>query len=245
MLYRSYPREKSTPFFLRIIWRTYYLIRRIIPAKILLKTLLNTVWALNALSWEQTRLYEKTSDVESTVDVLRPRNVLDATTDLRSSDRICDFGGGLGDISNALIHVGCEVVYCDTNPMFQMYVKKRFADFPNFKIADSTDVLTGKAGLFELVVLSHVLEHIDNPVDFLKNIGKISKRIHIEVPDLTSDSLNFIRMQLDLPVYKDDDHVIEMSMEHLRNLIADSNFIVESIISRDGCLVARAKSNAI
>jgi hypothetical protein len=90
-----------------------------------------------------------------------------------------------------------------------------------------------------------VLEHIENPKDFLKTIGKTTDRIHIEVPDLASDPLNYIRVKLGLRVYKDDDHVIEMSLEFLRNLIQDSNFLVESILSRDACLVARAKSTSI
>jgi hypothetical protein len=50
-------------------------------------------------------------------------------------------------------------------------------------------------------------------------------------------------VKLGLPVYKDDDHVIEMSLDYLSNLIQDSNFSIESIVSRDACLVARARSN--
>ena len=244
MLFRSYPRDKQHVLFFRIIWRTYYLLRKVVPVQTFLKMLLNSIWTLNGLVWEQTRLYEKAANIEPKIDLLRPRNVLDATRLLLPSDRVCDFGGGLGDISDSLVQIGCNVVYCDTNPLFQKYVSERFSVFPNFGIAESTNVIEGKEGVFNLVILSHVLEHIDNPTEFLKNISKISRKIHIEVPDMSSDPLNFIRMKLELPVYKDDDHVIEMSLEYLKHLVEGSNFTIDSITSRDGCLVANATSMA-
>jgi len=242
MLFRSYPRKKQHTLFFRITWRTYYLLRRVVPVKKLLKVLLNSIWTLNGLVWEQTRLYEKSENAESKIDLLRPRNVLDATSNLIPPDRVCDFGGGLGDISDALVQIGCNVVYCDTNPLFQKYVSQRFSTFPNFRIAESERIVEGKEGTFNLFILSHVLEHIDNPTEFLANVSRISKTLHVEVPDLLSEPLNFIRMKLELPVYRDDDHVIEMSLEYLKDLIESSNFTIDSISSRDGCLVAKATS---
>ena len=242
MLHRTYPREKHTPLSVRLIWRLYYQIRRVLPARTLLKMLLNSVWTLNALSWEQTRLYESSRARKSEVDILRPNNVANAADGLDKSHRVCDFGGGLGDISSELVKRGCDVVYCDTNPVFQKSVMEKFNSFPNFRMADSSALVKGQEGIFDLVILSHVLEHIENPTEFLNSIRKMAIRIHVEVPDLTADSLNFCRLELGLPVYRDDDHVIEMSLGYLKKLIEGSGFEIESIISRDGCLVARAKS---
>ena len=242
MSHRAYPREKHTPFFLRLIWCIYYQIRRILPAEILLKMLLNSCWALNALCSEQARLYESSTAEKSQIDVLRPKNVADAVAGLSISQRVCDFGGGLGEITQELVKRGCEVVYCDTSPIFRKNMYEKFSSFPNFKLAESKALIDGHEGVFDFVILSHVLEHIDNPTDFLRKLSQITERIHIEVPDLASDPLNYMRMKLDLPVYRDDDHVTEMSLEYLVKLIGNSGFIVESASSRDGCLIARANS---
>lgn len=196
------------------------------------------------MSWEQTNIYEARHKSSGKIDILRPSNVADAIVGVSTANRVCDFGGGAGDISQALLKLGCEVVYCDTNKDLEKSMLKRFGDNPRFSVADSKQVLYGDQGKFDLIILSHVLEHIENPVDFLKIMGKTTNRIHIEVPDLSSDPLNYIRVKLELPVYKDDDHVIEMSLDYLSSLIRDSNFSVESILSRDACLVARAKSNS-
>lgn len=205
---------------------------------------MHTIWTLNAITWEQARLYEKDSDLKLKVDLLRPRNVSDATSDLGVSDIVCDFGGGLGDISDALLKIGCKVVYCDTSSIFQKYVLQRFSSYSNFSIANPEDILEQRNEIFSLTIISHVLEHIDKPADFLRKISKSTKKLHIEVPDLNSDSLNFVRMELNLPVYKDDDYVTEMSLDYLRELIENSNFTVDSIVSRDSCLVARATSKS-
>jgi SAM-dependent methyltransferase len=245
MFFKEISRRKNTPITLRIVWKLFYFLQKVVSPERLLRILLNTVWALWRLSWEQTNIYEARHKSSGKVDILRPSNVADATTGVSIANRVCDFGGGAGDISEALLKLGCEVVYCDTNKDLEQSMVIRFGNNPRFSVADSKQVLNGDQGKFDLVIFSHVLEHIENPRDFLKKIGKITERIHIEVPDLASDPLNYIRVKLGLRVYKDDDHVIEMSLEFLRNLIQDSNFLVESIVSRDACLVARAKSNSI
>ncbi|MDP1712749.1 MAG: methyltransferase domain-containing protein [Candidatus Nanopelagicaceae bacterium] len=245
MLFKTATREKNTPFMLRLLWKTYYLLQKILPAGFLLKMLLNTVWALWRLSWEQTNVYEKRHETEGKVDILRPRNVSDAVAGVSASQRVCDFGGGAGDISTAFLKLGCNVVYADTNPALEANMLKRFGHLPNFKVANSYEVADGREGEFDLIVMSHVLEHIEDPRSFLEKLGKTTQRIHIEVPDLAAEPLSYIRVKLGLPVYKDDDHIIEMSLEYLKKLIEDSNYTVETIVSRDAALVARAKSNAI
>lgn len=243
MFFKEISRNKNTPMTLRIVWRIFYLLQKIISPERLLKILLNSVWALWRLSWEQTNIYEARHKSSGKIDILRPSNVADAIADVSIANRVCDFGGGAGDISQALLKLGCEVVYCDTNKDLEKSMLLRFGDNPRFSVADSKRVLCGDEGKFDLIILSHVLEHIENPTDFLKTMGKTTNRIHVEVPDLSSDPLNYIRVKLGLPVYKDDDHVIEMSLDYLSYLIQDSNFSIESIVSRDACLVARARSN--
>ena len=239
MFFKQALREKNTPLVLRILWR---IINSFSGDKIFI-ILLNTVWALWRLSWEQTNIYEARQKTTGKIDILRPRNVSDAIKGMSQGDLVCDFGGGAGDITAALLSAGCQVVYCDTNSILESEMLERFGENPLFSVADSVAVIEGKVGEFDLVVMSHVLEHIENPRIFLETLGKTTKRIHIEVPDLASDPLNYIRIKLGLRVYKDDDHVIEMSLEYLEDLVKKSNYSIETLIARDACLVLRAKSN--
>jgi hypothetical protein len=82
---------------------------------------------------------------------------------------------------------------------------------------------------------------VDERKEFLDQISELTSKIHIEVPDLASDALNFIRLKLGLQVHKDDDHVIEFTIETLEQILLDSGLIIESLRSRDGCLVAICK----
>lgn len=243
MFFKEASRAKNTPILLRILWRIFYLLQKILSPEKLLIILLNTVWALWRLSWEQTNIYEARQKTIGKIDILRPRNVSDATKGMSQGDLVCDFGGGAGDISAALLSAGCQVVYCDTNSKLEVEMLERFGKNALFSVADSVAVIEGKVGKFDLVVMSHVLEHIENPRIFLETLGKTTKRIHIEVPDLASDPLNYIRIKLGLRVYKDDDHVIEMSLEYLEDLVKKSNYSIETLTARDACLVLRAKSN--
>ena len=242
MLHSEISRHKQTPLILRITWRAYYLIQKIVPPERLLKILLNSVWALWRLSWEQTNVYENRQSTPGKIDILRPRNVSDAIEGMSGGMRVCDFGGGAGDISSALLVHGCKVVYCDTNQKLEANILERFRGNSDFSVADSFRVLQGLEGKFDLIIMSHVLEHIEEPQKFLETLSKTTKRIHIEVPDLAAEPLSYIRIKLGLPVYKDDDHIVEMSLEYLQKLVESAKFTVEKIVSRDACLVVRAIS---
>ena len=112
----------------------------------MVKFLVNAIWVLNAFAWEQARLFERTLSLDSKSDLMRPRNIGDATSDLGISDKVCDFGGGLGEISKALLERGCDVVYCDSNKKFENHVVQKFTGAANFSVADPIQVLGGNAG---------------------------------------------------------------------------------------------------
>ncbi len=240
MLVRHYSRNKSKSFTNRATWKLYYSVRNFFPEARLLKYLLNTIWTLTAIAWEESREHSK---FKSTIDYARPRNVSDAVANLPALSYVCDFGGGSGHISQKLLTLGFRVVYTDSNTDCMRSVSDKYRSYNNFETSAPDEILSGSRGIFDCLILSHVLEHIENPIEFLSKVSKICKTLHVEVPDLRSNPLNFVRMELDLPLYMDDDHLIEMSSEYLRYLLVESSFNVDSIECRDGMLVSRASSS--
>jgi len=111
--------------------------------------------------------------------------------------------------------------------------KKNFP-FINF-INCSSDFLPSQK--YDLVVLSHVLEHLDDPMRLLQNIKKISTLMYIEVPDFESSFLNHLRFDLgsDL-IYSDNDHVREYTRDYLFFILKEENITVSDFESRHGSL---------
>jgi len=235
-------RVKNTPLSIRICWRLFYVLQRFIPARFILRFLLNLVWLLWRLSCEQTDILLREQKYAPGLDLLRPRNVEDAIDGCVKGDRVCDFGGGGGNITHALLQLGCDVVFSDIDPKVEAAALSRFGPSINFRVENPMRVVTGQTGNYDLIVMSHVLEHIEDPHEFLLTLSGVTKAIHIEVPDIASEPLNYVRELLGMRIYKDDDHIIEMSLEYLANLVSNSNFRITSIVSRDACLVVRAVS---
>ncbi len=72
---------------------------------------------------------------------------------------------------------------------------------------------------FDVLILSHILEHIDDPEDFLTSIRSHFDRIYLEIPDFDWTDLNEIRLMRNRRLmYMDDDHVAEFDREELETI---------------------------
>jgi SAM-dependent methyltransferase len=81
---------------------------------------------------------------------------------------------------------------------------------------------------FDVFVLSHLLEHIDQPGDFLNKLQGRADYYYIEVPDFEVSNLNLYRQLVgtDL-VYTDADHVSEFDRKSLEALIHKAGLKIE------------------
>lgn len=78
---------------------------------------------------------------------------------------------------------------------------------------------------FDVALLVHVLEHIDDPDLLLKRIREVASTLIVEVPDFEADALNLVRYELGLPCYTDADHVREYSPDILRYQMERSGWV--------------------
>ena len=78
---------------------------------------------------------------------------------------------------------------------------------------------------FDLIVCSHIIEHIYDYESFLQELKKYGKKIYIEVPDFDSNDLNFSKKKLNVePTYTDADHLCEFYRTVLLNFFNKNNF---------------------
>ena len=73
---------------------------------------------------------------------------------------------------------------------------------------------------FDVLILSHVLEHIDEPEKFLGVVSERFDRVYIEVPDFECNALNPVRVERGRSLlYTDDDHVAEFDRRELQGML--------------------------
>lgn len=232
----EFSRKKQYPFSIRLSYRLYYFARIFLRKEKLLLVLLNTTWFLQRISQEQT--YHAFKDFKQPIDILRPRNVNNILDSAINGQRVLDFGGGTGAITRALLKSGNKVVYLDHSEEASNSAKNQFGNNPDFTLLLPEELERQPNNSFDLIVLSHVLEHVEDRKELLSKLKSKARKIHIEVPDYASDPLNYVRSIFDLPVHKDDDHVVEFTLESLTELILDVELKIEKIEVRDGCIVA-------
>jgi SAM-dependent methyltransferase len=74
---------------------------------------------------------------------------------------------------------------------------------------------------FDVLVLSHVLEHVDEPEQFLASVKDRFQRIYVEVPDFDWTELNAVRVARGRKlVQMDDDHLAEFDRDELEDMFA-------------------------
>ncbi len=85
----------------------------------------------------------------------------------------------------------------------------------------------------DVVVLSNVLEHIDDRIAFIENLYKMSgsKKLLIRVPLFERDWQLPLRKELDMYYFSDNDHKIEHTIEEFKEEINQSGFLINELLT--------------
>lgn len=174
------------------------------------------------LAWIATRLAHETSFSVYPPDrhpAFRLNFLLDRIT---AGERVLDLGCAAGTMSGMISARGAQVVGIDHDARLIAEARRKTLPGVEFVTGEARDYLR-TAPPFDVLVLSHVLEHLDNPGLFLSEFAPRFRRVYIEVPDFEASQLNVLRAEEGRAlVYSDNDHVSEFDRRELKALIEEA-----------------------
>jgi 2-polyprenyl-3-methyl-5-hydroxy-6-metoxy-1,4-benzoquinol methylase len=230
----TFARAKPRRLHFSLAFRLYYLARKVLPARLLGRYLIDLAWLSRRFALEQLFLWR---DAHAMVRPATESFVLEA---VEPGDRVIDLGGGKGIAARVAARNASTVLLVDSSE--ELVAAARELCPPNVTCHVGDALMTmNERGPFDLAILLHFLEHVDDPRAFLAAVRACCSRIAIEVPDLRSDPLNYVRLAEGLPCYNDADHVTEFSAEYLDECLKSAGWRVRALRPRDGVIYALAE----
>jgi trans-aconitate methyltransferase len=141
---------------------------------------------------------------------------------IHEGESVVDIACGTARFLPTILEIG-KVQYLGIDSS-ENHIQKNREMFPNvqFTIGDCLEFsLIPKC---DVIIASHFIEHIDNPLDLLEHIKPLCKKLIIEVPDFFSDPINLVSQELKGPWWTDRDHRREFSEASLESLFTDANY---------------------
>ena len=129
--------------------------------------------------------------------------------------RVLDIGCGNGALAYDLSKKAEKVIGIDLDKGNIKVAKKRYSA-PNIEylVGDVTKDLPNQK--FSAIILSNVLEHIEDREGFLRKIRNLSPRILIRVPVINRDWITLYRKELRLEWQLDKTHCVEYTLESFK-----------------------------
>jgi trans-aconitate methyltransferase len=149
---------------------------------------------------------------------------------------VIDLGCNRGDIAFSISKKAKRVIGIDFDQTHIHAAMKNYTA-PNleFYCMDAAKYLAERSEKFDVLILSHILEHLDNPAQFVESFKNKFSYIYIEVPDFEKNYLNLYRQNLGISlIYSDNDHVFEFDRDEIAQLIAGANLEIISSEFRYG-----------
>jgi len=114
---------------------------------------------------------------------------------INSKDKVLDIGCGNGALTFEVAKKAKKVIGIDLDKKNIKIAKKKYWD-PNIKylVGDATKDLPNQK--LDAIILSNVLEHIQDRVEFLNKIKNLTPKILIRVPMINRDWITLYKKEL-------------------------------------------------
>ena len=167
---------------------------------------------------------------------------------VREGETVLDVGCGKGELAHDLAErSGARVTGIDVNAASLAFARDHFPSPPLELVqADAREWEPGRS--FDAVVLSNVLEHIEDRVGFLRRLVEVAgpQRLLVRVPVLERDWAIGLRRELGLPYFSDPTHHTEYDRAQLERELSAAGLELAELEQRWGELwaVARPRDRA-
>jgi 2-polyprenyl-3-methyl-5-hydroxy-6-metoxy-1,4-benzoquinol methylase len=159
---------------------------------------------------------------------------------IREGDRVIDIGCGNGALAFDLSKKASRVVGVELHPKYQSYWEGRYkVENIEYRLGDATEISSNEQ--FNVVVLSNVLEHIENRIAFLKKIKHLAPKMLLRVPMINRDWLTLYKKELGMYYMLDQTHYIEYTLEGFKDELAQAGLSLTTYSIQFGELWATAR----
>jgi SAM-dependent methyltransferase len=231
-------RKKPKNALLSVIYR----IQKILPFSnsFKYKLFLNLEWIFERLSHEMSFKYYAHKDHPMRLSSMK--FILDQVDE---KSCVLDLGCNQGDMSYDLAQKARKVVGIDFDSKAIEIAKKQYQkNNLEFHNREALEYLKSSSESFDILILSHILEHLDDPQGFLSAFKDSFKYIYIEVPDFEKTYLNYFRKDIGIKlIYTDDDHVSEFDRIELKALLNNCGIEIKREEYRYGLIKLWCKTN--
>jgi 2-polyprenyl-3-methyl-5-hydroxy-6-metoxy-1,4-benzoquinol methylase len=156
------------------------------------------------------------------------------------TDTVLDIGCGNGAVAYDVSKKVHSITGIDIDKRNIKIAEKKFSN-SNLKylVGDATQY--DFQNTFDVVILSNVLEHIEDRIKFLSEIKELAPKILIRVPLITRDWLSVYKKELKMEYRLDETHFIEYTEEEFEKEIKSVGLQIESFYVKFGELYAVIK----
>ncbi len=151
---------------------------------------------------------------------------------------LLDIGCVSGDLTSVLARSVTSVIGIDHDrDWIAVAQENRRLSEVEFLVGETEGCLASADTKFDVVVLSHVLEHLDAPILLLEQASSRCGFGYLEVPDFDCGPNDGYRRILERPISLSDvDHLFEFDREELEALLREANLEALSTSHRLGML---------
>ncbi len=206
----KFKRKKERHLLLSLIYRLNKMMP--FPTKKKFKLFLDLAWIFHRLAHEASFRYYKEES-----HPIRNKEQDFLLQEIKPTDRVLDLGCKHGYISSIIADKAKLVVGIDYDAVAIANAQNAHSkNNLKFIVGDANKHLEETNERYEVLILSHVIEHLDEPFKLLKQIAPLFERIYIEVPDYQASLLNEYRKDLNVKLqYLDADHIYEFDRSDL------------------------------